>query len=253
MDSLFRRITALFPRRQRHPLEPSLGYCFRNMELLQRALMHRSYAYETEGGRTESNERMEFLGDAILDLVVTSFLFRTYPDKQEGDLSKIKSLVVSKPVLRKAADKMGLGAHLYISVSEERTGGRKRISILADAFEAVIAAIYLDGGLAPAERFIHATVLRDLDEHLQDESHTNYKSELLEATQSRGLGTPVYDVLSESGPDHNKTFDVCVKIRDDVWGRGRGKNKKSAEQEAAHDALSNKRDILTPSKIKEFL
>lgn len=240
-------LAALFQRRQHHPLESKLEYRFRNCEFLHRALKHRSFAYEVEGGRTESNERMEFLGDAVLDLIVTEFLFRTFPDKQEGDLSKIKSLVVSKPVLRKAADKMDLGAHLYISASEERTGGRKRNSILADAFEAVIAAIYLDGGIAPSERFIQRTVLQDLDLHLADESHTNYKSELLEATQRKGFGTPVYDVISESGPDHNKTFEVCVKIRDDVWGRGRGKNKKAAEQEAARDALWNKRETITPS------
>lgn len=221
-----------------------MRYRFNNRELLEHALRHRSHTYAVNDDRTGSNERMEFLGDAVLNLVVTEFLYKNNPKKQEGILSQIKSLVVSKKILGKAADDIELGKHLYLSVSEEKSGGRKRLSIVADAFEALIAAIYLDGGLKNAAKFIENTILHDMDGFINDEKYINYKSLILEATQSLGLGMPVYSVVSESGPDHDKTFEMKVYIKEEEWGSGVGKNKKTAEQEAARCALSNKREIL---------
>jgi ribonuclease III len=223
-------------------LEVVLNYRFNNRQLLAKALSHRSWvnSLKTEV-KPESNERLEFLGDSILNAVITDHLYHTYPDREEGLLSKMKSLVVSAKVLGLCADSWKLGDFVFLSRSEEKAGGRSRPSILADAYEAVLGAVYLDGGMVAARRLVHDSLVSILKEVLADDDLANYKSELLEYTQSRGLGVPVYDVLEESGPEHAKRFVVGVFVQNQEWGRGRGTSKKSAEQMGARAALAEHR------------
>jgi ribonuclease-3 len=221
-------------------LERILGYRFQNNELLITSLSHRSYVNsQRTDKKLESNERLEFLGDAVLNIIVTDYLYREYPDKEEGRMSKMKSLVVSSRVLGLCAETWKLGDFILLSRSEEKSGGRKRLSILADAYEAVIGAVYLDGGLESARKLIHSSLMEIMDEVLDDEELANYKSKLLEYTQSRGMGIPSYDVLQESGPEHQKSFVVGVYVQNQEWGRGSGNSKKSAEQAGARVALAN--------------
>jgi len=215
-----------------------LGYSFSNRSLLTQALKHRSYVYAVDEGSIASNERLEFLGDAVLDLVVTENLYRRFVDKREGDLTQVKSLLVSKVVLAQRGRELGLGDHLLLSKEEEGAGGRDRTSIVGDAFEAVLGAIYLDGGLSAAERFVQASLMRDVDEIISDGNYLNFKSVLLEHTQSEGQGHPRYLVSSEEGPDHRKEFTVEVVIGGERTGLGRGRSKKEAQQMAAKEALT---------------
>jgi ribonuclease-3 len=204
------------------------------------SLSHRSFVNsQRTDKKMESNERLEFLGDAVLNIIVTDYLYREYPDKEEGRMSKMKSLVVSSRVLGLCADAWNLGDFILLSRSEEKSGGRKRLSILADAYEAVIGAVYLDGGLESARKLIHSSLMEIMDEVLDDEDLANYKSKLLEYTQSRGMGIPSYDVLQETGPEHQKSFVVGVYVQNQEWGRGSGNSKKSAEQAGARVALTN--------------
>jgi ribonuclease-3 len=188
----------------------------------------------------ESNERLEFLGDAVLDLVVTDHLFASRPDEDEGKLSKIKSLVVSAKVLAEVARERGVGAHISLSRSEERGGGRDRESILADAFEAVIGAIYLDAGYGSAHRFLHRALIPAFGRFLSDQDFANYKSALLEYSQGKGWGAPQYEVEKTEGPEHHKRYQVVVRVHGEVWGRGKGHSKKEAEQSAARKALQGR-------------
>lgn len=220
-------------------LENILGYRFQNSEHLVMALSHRSYVNsQRTDKKMESNERLEFLGDSVLNVIVTDFLYHEYPDKEEGRMSKMKSLVVSSKVLGLCAEKWRLGDFILLSRSEEKSGGRKRLSILADAYEAVLGAVYLDGGLEAARKLIHGSLMEIMDEVLGDEELANYKSKLLEYTQSRGLGIPSYEVIEETGPEHQKNFVVGVFVQNREWGRGRGSSKKSAEQAGARAALN---------------
>jgi ribonuclease-3 len=182
---------------------------------------------------------MEFLGDSVLGLVVNEYLYARYPDRNEGDLTKIKSLVVSRQVLAKKAEEIGLGKYLLLSAGEVESGGRKRSSIIADAMEAVIGAIYLDRGLEPAREFIRKEILVGLHEITGAEEHINYKSLLQELVQGSRKVHPVYRIMSEKGPDHDKQFIVDVTISGKTYGRGTGKSKKEAEQSAAKTALQN--------------
>ncbi|MFH0883454.1 MAG: ribonuclease III [bacterium] len=211
-------------------------YRFRDPSLLDSALKHRSIIFQTGEARALANERLEFLGDAVLDLIVAKQLYDEYPTSREGHLTRLKSLVVSGRQLANKGRKMGLGGFMQLSAGEERSGGRNRRSILEDALEAVIGAIYLDGGMEPAERFIRKFITHDLDHRLIREKEKNYKSLLLEHVQGRGLGHPIYHVLSEDGPDHAKTFHVEVLVNDEAVGRGVGRSKKQAEQQAAKEA-----------------
>jgi ribonuclease-3 len=210
---------------------------FSDSELLQTALKHRSYLNVTNEPRTKSNERLEFLGDTVLDLVVSQFLYEKFPKKTEGELSKVKSILVRKSVLADIATKMSLGDLVLINWGEEKTGGRSRQSILADTFEAVIGAIYLDKGLQVAAELIKTYLLDDLKKIMKTELYKNYKSILLEYTQSSGNGMPAYKVIDETGPDHAKNFLVEVYINNDKMGEGQGGTKKIAEQEAAKQAI----------------
>ncbi len=214
------------------------GYRFRRRILLVQALKHRSFLPQVSEERVCSNERMELLGDAVLGIVVTEHLYRRYPNKEEGELTAIKSLLVSRKILTRIARNLDLGKFVLMSDSEDHAGGRTRPSILADSFEAVIGAIYLDGGLEKARGFIERTLMRDMEAIVAEEQHRNFKSLLLELSQSRNMGTPYYAVLTEEGPDHEKLFTVEVKIQNRPMGIGVGHSKKRAEQQAAQNALA---------------
>ncbi len=210
---------------------------FHHPELIITALKHRSYLNITNEDRIFSNERLEFLGDAVLDLVVTHYLYEKFPKRTEGELSKIKSILVSKPVLADVANQVSLGDFVLINWGEEKTGGRKRQSILADAMEAIIGAIYLDQGLEAAREFIHTHLLRNFQKIIKRGLYKNYKSILLEFAQSKGWEVPSYKVVREEGPDHAKEFVIEVYVDDQKMGEGRGRSKKIAEQQAARQAV----------------
>ncbi|KPJ61510.1 MAG: hypothetical protein AMJ46_01790 [Latescibacteria bacterium DG_63] len=219
-------------------LQRAIGIQFSNPEILRQALTHRSYLHENSEGESESNGRMEFLGDSVLGLVVNEFLYSRYPLAEEGELTKMKSLLVSKAVLARRGRAMRLGQFLFLSEAEIESGGRESTSIVADSFEAVIGGIFLDQGLDVASKFIHEHLLRDANKTIQDSEHTNYKSIFQEYVQGEYRVHPQYRVLSEEGPEHEKLFTVEVSIKKKVFGRGSGKNKKEAEQYAAREALA---------------
>lgn len=224
------------PLELKHILRKRISYQFRSEPLLRQALTHRSCFYSSEE-HWLSNERLELLGDAVLGLVVTETLYRQYPRKSEGELTRMKSLMVSREILVRQAEKMDLGKYLILGDAEDHSGGRKRRSILADAFEALLGAVYLDGGCEPARDFVHEFLYRDMNRFVREEFSDNYKSMLLEYCQGRGDGVPRYRVVRERGPDHQKEFTVEVLMKGTVMGSGRGFTKKKAEQEAAFKAV----------------
>jgi ribonuclease-3 len=226
--------------RKLRKLQQHIGVRFTDISLLEQALTHRSYSHVTAQTRNDSNERMEFLGDSVLGLSVSQFLYLRFPDRSEGALSKMKSLLVSRKVLSTVSRDVGLGEFLLLSGEESDMGGRDRTSILADSFEGVIGAIYLDQGYRAANKFVQRFLLSDIHEILKDEDHTNFKSLLQEYVQSKRLSHPVYRVRREEGPEHEKEFAVEVVVRGEVWGTGRGKSKKDAEQSAARVALETR-------------
>jgi len=219
-------------------LYQSLHYRFKDPALLVLALKHRSFAGTNHHSHAETNERLEFLGDAILGLIVTEFLYKKYPTQPEGRLTEIKSLVVSRKILTQVARKIHLGEYLYLGIGEEKSGGRDRSSIISDAMEAVFGAVYLDGGYGAIKNVIDSLILTNLDDILHRYLNRNFKSQLLEYTQAHGFGVPRYFVEEETGPEHDKSFRISVQVKDKTWGVGQGKNKKQAEQQAAKDALS---------------
>ncbi|MBM3327260.1 MAG: ribonuclease III [Calditrichaeota bacterium] len=219
-------------------LEPLLGHHFRHPAILQRALTHRSYVGEADEAFSECNETLELLGDAVLDLIVVEELLCRLPKANEGQLSKLKSMLVSGSALERVAARLKLGDFLLLGESEERNGGRNRASILEDVYEAVVGALYLDGGMPVAKRFVHKTVIPRLDILLRHNIDVNYKSQLLEFAQGRGFQPPLYSILRETGPDHHKEFEVEVSLSGRLVGRGAGRSKKMAEQAAAREAMA---------------
>jgi ribonuclease-3 len=217
-------------------LEGTIGYRFKAPELLKEALCHKSYASESK--TRVYNERLEFLGDSILAAVVAHELYVGHPEEDEGGLSKRKSQLVSRPSLAHWAAEMDLGRYLYLGVGEETSGGRLRQSLLANAFEALIGAVYLDGGYAAARRFIIKSM-----EKSRARTEPDFKSRLQEVLQKRYKVPPSYEVTQAQGPDHDKTFDVLVQLGKKILGRGAGKTKKEAEQSAARDALASMDEI----------
>ncbi len=219
------------------PLEQRVGYSFDDRALLVRALTHRSYANE-RGSGAEDNEVLEFLGDAVLGLIVSDLLCRRHPSLNEGQMSKLKSFLVSAETLAKLADDLWLGQCVFLGRGEEKTAGRTKSSILANTFEALIAALYLDGGLDCASEFILARV-EPLISPAADHSAPirDFKSALQEHVQAAGLPLPSYEVVDEAGPDHAKTFRVQVTAGDDQRAVGQGSTKKRAEQVAARMLL----------------
>ena len=215
-------------------LEQVIGYEFNEQRLLQQALTHSSFANEKHMKKLSDNERLEFLGDAVLEVVSSEFLYKEHTDLPEGDLTKLRASIVCEPTLALCTREIDLGKYLYLGKGENLTGGRGRKSILSDALEAVIGAIYLDGGLANAKEFIHRFILNDI-EHKQ--LFYDSKTILQEMVQAKYKETLVYELLKEEGPDHNKSFEVCVKIGDEEIGRGLGRTKKAAEQVAAYHGI----------------
>ena len=215
-------------------LEKKIQYKFQDFGLLEMAMRHSSYANEHHMERLECNERLEFLGDAVLEVVSSEFLYKTFPRLPEGEMTKLRASLVCEPTLAYCADVIPLGDYLLLGKGEDLTGGRKRPSVVSDAMEAVIGAIYLDGGLANAKEFIHRFILNDI-EHKQ--LFYDSKTILQEMVQAKYKETLVYELIKEEGPDHNKSFEVCVKIGDEEIGRGLGRTKKAAEQVAAYHGI----------------
>lgn len=207
-----------------------LGIEIQDAGLLKRALIHRSHS-------AESNERLEFLGDAVLDLLVSEYLYGRFPAKDEGELTEMRAALVGKRILTECAEKIFLKDHLFLGKSEMGLDARGLDSIMSDAYEALIAAVYLDCGLEAARRFVRSEILSDAWRMLSDERNVNYKSELQHLAQTEGCGMPRYRVCAESGPHHRREFEVEVRIDGEVRGIGRGESKKLAEQRAARQAL----------------
>ncbi|MBN2000595.1 ribonuclease III [candidate division KSB1 bacterium] len=218
-------------------LYEQFGYHFKNEMFLRQALKHRSYLTCTGEPRIQSNERLELLGDSVLGMVVTEYLFHKYENAEEGKLTNFKSLLVNRKILSEIARDFALGDYIYLNEAEERAGGRDRESILSDAMEAIIGAIYLDGGLSAAQNFIHENISVRLSDVLEDGHLKNYKSLLQEYCQSENLSGPIYKLEDESGPDHEKLFTICVIINSQKIGIGKGFSKKKAEQKAAKETL----------------
>jgi ribonuclease III len=227
-----------------------IGYRFSSDQLLRQVLTHKSSIVGDDGKGLCSNERLEFLGDAVLNCLMTEHLYHRFPDRHEGQLSKIKSLVVSRKILGEIAKSIDVGTYLVFGVSEEKTGGRDRMSILSNAFEAILGGIFLDGGYDPAKRFLEQFLFGRLDDIVRDERNINYKSVILELAQREGLGMPRYATILASGPDHAKQFKVRVEIAGVPLGEGCGPNKKIAQQNAAQNALAKYRKDELVSHIK---
>ncbi|KYG61286.1 ribonuclease III [Bdellovibrio bacteriovorus] len=221
-------------------LETRLGYTFKNQALLQRALTHKSYANELKNA-TEHNEKLEFLGDAVLDLVVGEFLFEKFPEDTEGGLSKKRASIVNEEVLSELALDMELNKLMHLGKGETMTGGAQKPRLIASSFEAIVGAMYLDGGFEAAKKFIRSEFTKLTEKVCGTEDfERDYKTRLQELVQKSLKETPRYEVLAEEGPPHDRQFLVCVKIKDDVWAQGRGRSKKNAEQSAAKQALEMK-------------
>ncbi len=215
-------------------LEQRMGYVFQDKSLLRQALIHSSYVNEHHMSRLECNERLEFLGDAVLELSSSQFLYEKYPDFPEGELTKLRASIVCEPTLADCAEELSLGQELLIGRGEDRTGGREKASLLSDALEAVIGAIYLDGGFANAKEFVVRLILNDIE---HKKLFFDSKTILQEFVQSRDLGDLSYELLKEEGPDHSKVFTSCVRIGGEEAGTGTGRNKKLSEQAAAYEAI----------------
>lgn len=217
-------------------LEASLAYAFRNRSLLEAALTHSSFV-KGDGKRQTHNERLEFLGDAVLELCVSEHLFIGHPELQEGAMTRYRARLVCEQALFSAAVALGVPEGLLLGNGEELTGGRNKPSIVSDALEAVIGAIYLDGGLEHARRVILERVIRLLEDARVDETDRDYKTRLQEHVQKGHIGLLEYECLNESGPEHQKRFTICVRLSGEAIGEGEGLSKQSAGQAAARDAL----------------
>jgi ribonuclease-3 len=229
--------------------QKTIGYTFGDTELLTLALTHKSSVGPDDKKGLMSNERLEFLGDAVINCLVTEHLYNAYPTKSEGQLSKVKSLVVSRKILGEIAHAFDLGQYLIFGYSERKSGGDQRMSILSNAFEAVLGAVYLDGGLPAARRLLTKFLFGGIDAFVSDESNINYKSRILELSQHDGFGIPRYHVVSATGPEHAKEFTIHVEVGGVTLGEGMGPNKKLAEQNAAREALKTyNKETITLSK-----
>ena len=215
-------------------IEKSIGYTFKNKTLLKKALTHTSYAYEN---KVESNEKLEFLGDSILEFISSKYIYAKYPKLKEGEMTKVRATVVCEESLYKIAKLHGFSDFLYLGKSEQISGGKNRPAILADSVEAVIAAIYLDGGLKPADKFI----IENLDNQIEDATKhvgvKDYKTVLQEKLQEHGEVKIEYEITNEKGPDHDKRFEAQVSCNGEILAKGEGKSKKGAHMDAAKKAL----------------
>ncbi len=221
-------------------LEKQINVTFKDKDLLRQAFTHRSFINEHKNSSFEHNERLEFLGDAVLELATTSYLFKKYTKRDEGALTSFRAALVNTNTLSEVASKLGFNDFLLLSKGESKDTGRARQYILADAFEAVIGALYLDQGYDAAYQFIDTNLLHLTDEIVKTGSWIDAKSFFQEKSQEILSATPLYETVSEEGPDHNKYFTVAVKVKDETIATGRGKSKQEAEQEAARSALEKK-------------
>ena len=224
-------------------LETAIGYRFHNIQLLHNALTHSSYANERWHNSLLSNERLEFLGDSVLGMLVAEYLYHTFPDRPEGELTRMRADMVCEHTLATVANKIGLGNHLMLGHGEERLGGRSRESILADATESVIAACFLDGGLEAALKVVQQFILVEVP--VTKLHNADYKTQLQELVQQKKNQVLSYALVGQSGPDHDKKFDVEVSLNGSVVGSGSGSSKKRAEQNAAASAIEK----LFPDKM----
>lgn len=229
-------------------LEKILKIEFNNKPILKKSLIHKSFLNEFRNQEVESNERLEYLGDAVLELIVSSHLFFKYPERPEGDLTSFRAAVVKTESLAETSAELQYGKFIYMSKGEEATGGRQRPYILANTYEAVLGAIYLDQGYQVAEDFVKRTLLPKLDNIVKNRLDIDNKSKLQNLAQEILKDTPQYEVVSENGPDHDKLFEVKVIITKKDFGRGTGKSKQEAEQNAAETALKNWENNLTNNK-----
>ena len=211
-----------------------IGYTFQKEQLLKQALTHSSYANEKHLKKLSDNERLEFLGDAVLEVVSSEFLYQNYPNLTEGQLTKLRASIVCEPTLATCTESIHLGDYLFLGKGEDHTGGRTRKSVLSDAMEAVIGSIYLDGGIECARDFINKFILNDID---SKSLFVDSKTILQERIQTVYKDGPEYVLIGESGPDHNKTFEAEVRIEGKIIGKGIGRTKKAAEQQAAYNAI----------------
>ncbi len=236
----------LLPERlaQLNKLEEIIGYKFTNITHLDQALTHTSYAYE-KGESGFTNERLEFLGDVVLSLIISDYIYNNYSDYSEGALAKIRGQVVSTVTLAKISAKMKVGDFLSLGVGEEKSGGRRRISLLANTVEAIFGAMYLDGGLEPTTLFILNQFKDEIKDTADGKIFFDYKSQLQEIVQKRFKTFPRYQVIGTSGADHNQIFEVKLTIKEKKYGFGRGRTKKEAEQQAAAQALL----LFTPNQV----
>ncbi len=226
-------------KRDLKELEQAIGYSFVQRELIKRALTHSSYANEHHMEKLDCNERLEFLGDAVLELVSSEFLYLNYPEKPEGEMTKLRASLVCEPTLAYCAGEISLGSYLFLGKGEDATGGRNRNSIVSDAMEALIGAIYLDGGFANAKEFISRFILNDIE---NKQLFYDSKTTLQEMVQASGNALLEYEILKEEGPDHNKTFEVRALLDGQEIGRGAGRTKKAAEAMAAYRGILKLRE-----------
>lgn len=217
--------------------QQALGYAFKNPSLLNKALTHKSYANEKKKG-ARNNERLEFLGDSVLDLIVSNYLVNHYDDLKEGALSKIRASVVNETCLAGLARSVNLGRYLLLGKGEENSGGREKASLLANAYEAVCGAIFRDSDFKTASAVLLPSLKTEIQVRAEMRAFRDYKSDLQELTQNKLQGIPTYRVAREIGPDHEKQFEVVVLVKNKVRGKGAGRSKKEAEQAAAREALA---------------
>jgi len=221
-------------------LEEKLGIKFNDQQLLENAFVHRSYLNENSGFKLPSNERLEFLGDAVLQVTVSEYLYKTYPNDPEGQLTNYRASIVNSKTLANVSSELGLGEYLMLSRGEEASGGRARPYLLANTFESLLGVIYLDQGLETARKFVHQHIIPKLSPIIEQSLYKDFKSRLQEVSQEKLSQTPAYQVLKEEGPDHAKNFTVGVYLGNELVGEGLGSSKQIAEQEAAKQALVKK-------------
>lgn len=221
-------------------LENVIDYTFKNKRNILLAMTHSSFANENKNVKLNSNERLEFLGDAVLNIIISEALYLKYPNLTEGEMTKVRANIVCEPSLMKCANEIKLGGFLLLGKGEEHTGGRTRTSILSDAYESLLGAIYLDGGMKNAKAFIHAQMGKLIEDSVKGIIFMDYKTQLQEMLQKDGDKKIIYEIIGEKGPDHEKMFVAQVRVIDKVLGVGKGKSKKEAEQSAARSALEKR-------------
>lgn len=233
------------------PLEVSIGYAFRKKSLLKEAVTHKSFAHERRKESILFNERMEFLGDSVLSIIISDYLYHAYPEYTESELSKVRAYTVQEATLAEAAGRLDIGSHLQLGKGEELTGGRRKPSLLANVFESVLGAIYLDGGLKKAKEFVLINLKHKADELITNNLLFDFKTTFQETAQAEFGVLPKYSTHKEEGPEHSKIFEVNVFINDEMYGSGRGRSKKIAAQLAAKEGLKKIKDQTTEHRVKD--